>query len=169
MTTYPGSRLRRALGPLLPLPLLLLLLLSTSACSSSTEPGAAGTLLVVNATCDSGACTPLSVYAFPENQPHTPGGFWAIELGLVMGPVSCFALPRSRHFDVTNADTGATITYTWTADDPVAVGAVAAYASHFPSPTSDTFVPARSAGWRVTLPDGGGVAEDQACEPEGAP
>lgn len=127
------------------------------ACSSPEAPGADITLLVVNGTCRTGRCDPLTVLGFPGNQPQTPGGFWTLDLGMVAGPSACLTLPPSAAFRVIGvADDGTadTTTYTWTIADPLSLAAEAAFSSFFPtSPTTSAFVPASAAGWKITLPD----------------
>jgi len=167
MTTFRDTRRR----PTLRRPglgFLLGALLFAMACSSSTEPQGPITLLVTNATCDPGPCEALTVRGFPEEQPHTPGGLWSIEVGTVAAPFACLTLPPSGEFHVTNADTGATTTYTWTLADPIALGTVATGASALmATPSTGEFVPSSAPGWRVTLPGGTTVAPDVACTPPG--
>jgi hypothetical protein len=147
---------------------LLALLLFTMACSSSTGPDGPVTVLVVNETCHPGPCVPLRVFGFPALQPQTPEGFWGFELGYVSGAVACFRLPPSDELRVTNAGTGATTTYTWKLDEPMAFGALPMYSSMLMGqPGTDEFVPTRSEGWIVTLPSGTTVTPDVACTPPG--
>jgi len=143
-------------------------LLFAMACSSSTGPKGPVTVLVVNSTCNPGPCVPTRVFGFPTEQPHTPGGFWGFELGMVTGAVACFRLPASEEFRVTNSGTGATTTYTWTLDESVALGSLPGYSSLlFGQPSTDQFVPTSSEGWIVTLPGGTTVTPDVACTPPG--
>ena len=146
--------------------LALVALLPSVGCSVLEPDHAQPTLLVYNATCDPGPCVPLSVYGFPADQPHTPGGFWTISLGMAFGQFTCFELPSKQDFGVQNASTGQTTVYTWTSADPVSLGSTFAYESHFAeAPVTPEFLPSKAEGWRVTLPDGGDVLEDNACAP----
>jgi len=144
---------------------LLLLLLAAPACSSTTEPLPAVSLLVTNTTCDMGHCTPLQILGFPSNQPHTPGGLWSIDLGIVTGPTGCLSLPPSGTFRVTDASTGATTTYTWTVSDPLALGAETDPDERLRAqPSTSPFVPATAAGWSIAFPGGiGQVTKAAAC------
>lgn len=136
-------------------------------CSIFESTDGSPTLLVHNTTCDPGPCVPLVVYAFPEDQPQTPGGPWTIEVGWAFEAFTCLELPSKKDFRVQNADTGVITTVsTWTLGDPLAIGSKFAYESSFAkAPSTATFRPSTSGGWRVTLPDGGAVLEDAACTP----
>jgi hypothetical protein len=147
-----------------------LLLLGALACSSPAGPRAGIALLVVNGTCQMGRCEPVHVLGFPGNQPHTPGGFWSLDLGLVIASSACLTLPPSATFNVigvsddgTRADT---TTYTWTTADPLSLGAQPARSSRLlAAPTTTAFVPASAAGWGITLPGGSEASPAQACTP----
>ncbi len=146
----------------------LLPLLGALACSSPAAPGADITLLVVNGTCRTGRCEPLVILGFPSNQPHTPGGFWSLDLGVVTGSSACLTLPPSAVFRVIGISddglTADTTTYTWTTADPLSLAAEPAFSSFFPTaPTTSAFVPARAAGWSVTLPDGSRANPARSC------
>jgi hypothetical protein len=144
----------------------LLLLLAAAACSTTTEPLPPVTLIVRNATCDVGPCTPLQILGFPDNQPLTPGGPWTIDLGVVTGPVGCITLPPSATFRVTNISTGATKTYDWTVRVPLALAAQPNPADRIRAqPTTGTFLPAAASGWSVQFPGNGAVATAPACSP----
>lgn len=156
--------------PALPEKSLLLLLLLTLSCSS-TGPGSSGTLptatlLVTNATCTAGQCAPLQVLGFPSNQPHTPGGFWSLDLGLVTGASACLTLPASGAFRVVDASTGRTTTYTWTVGDPLALSGEPAPADRIHAgPDTGPFVPVNAPGWSIVLPGGTVVSAAAACTP----
>jgi hypothetical protein len=112
----------------------------------------------------------LFVHGFPSNQPHTPGGFWSLDLGLVGESSTCLTLPSSATFHVIGVSEdgiGAdTTTYTWRSADPLSLGAQPATSSHFlTAPTTEAFVPADAAGWSITLPDGSAAAPAPACTP----
>ncbi len=167
MTTFRDTRREAALRRLVS-GLLLAPLLSAIACSSSTGPEGPVTVLVINETCHPGPCVMLRAFGFPSEQPSTPGGFWGFELGYVSGAVACFRLPASDEFRVTDADTGATTTYSWTLDEPMGFGALPMYSSmSMGQPSTEEFVPTRSEGWIVTLPGGTSVTPDVACTPPG--
>lgn len=138
------------------------LLLAAVACSSSVQPRAGVTLLVTNATCDAGSCSPLQILGFPSNQPATPGGMWSLDLGLVTTPSACLKLPVSATFRVIGP--GTTTTYTWTTGNGLSLGAQPPSASRIQAgPSTGAFVPARAAGWTITFPGGTAVSASQAC------
>jgi len=140
------------------------LLLGALGCSSTVQPRAGVTLLITNGTCETGPCAPLQILGFPSNQPHTPGGFWSVDLGLVSASSACLTLPPSATFRVTDASTGATTTYTWTTANGFSLGALQPPASRIQAtPSTGAFVPANAAGWSVTLPAGSQVSPSQAC------
>lgn len=124
--------------------------------SNDTGNTSAPTLLVTNATCQSGHCDSLEILAFPSNRPRTPGGLWSIDLGLMTGPQSCVTLPPSATFRVAGPDsTGVvrSVTYTWTPALSLSLGAIAPADGRLDAnPTTAEFLPASAAGWRVTLP-----------------
>jgi hypothetical protein len=138
------------------------------ACSSSVEPHSGVTLLVTNATCSGGSCSPLEILGFPSNQPLTPGGLWSIDLGLLTGPAACVTFPASAKFlvigvsnDGTKADT---TTYLWTTSLPLALGAQPPSASRIlAAPSTRSFVPATAPGWRATLPSASQVSGSVIC------
>jgi hypothetical protein len=137
-------------------------------CSSDAGPDVTVsgdvTLRVTNATCAPGPCAPVQVRAFPGNQPRTPGGLWSLEVGTVDGPAACLMLPANGSFRVTDAGTGETTTWTWTQDDPVALGALEPGTSVLmAAPSTGAFVPTRASGWTVTLPGGTDLAPAGAC------
>ena len=133
-------------------------LLAVLCCSSVTEPHSTVMLLVTNATCLAGACDSLQVLAFPSNQPHTPGGYWSVDLGLVTAQQACFSLPHSAAFHVIGVHddgTADTTTYVWTTADSLFLGAQPPSSSRLHAhPTTSAFVPDDAAGWRITLPSG---------------
>lgn len=156
MTSLPVRLASIALG----------LALAPVACSTPVEPGSVPTLLITNATCESGACAPVVILGFPSDQPHTPGGYWSVEIGVAAGPSACLSLPPSAMFRVIDASTGAADTLIWTIADPLALGVPGPGGSRILAlPSTGTFVPADASGWRVTLPGGTGVARAQPCTP----
>jgi hypothetical protein len=144
-----------------------LLVLATVACSSNLGPKTAITVRVANGTCSLTACDSLEVLAFPSNQPHTPGGFWSIDLGVLTTSQRCFTLPPSAKFRVigVNPDgTRDTTTFTWTTADPVSLGVQAPSGFRTQaSPSTTAFVPAVSPGWRITLPSETHPSTGPAC------
>jgi hypothetical protein len=133
-------------------------------CSSTVQPRADVTLLITNGTCETGQCMPVQILGFPSNQPHTPGGFWSVDLGLVSAATACLTLPPSATFRVIDASTGATTTYTWTTAEGLSLGALQPPASRIQAtPSTGEFVPASARGWSVTLPAGSQVSPRQAC------
>jgi hypothetical protein len=142
----------------------ILLLLGVLGCSSPVQPRTGVTLLITNGTCETGQCAPLQILGFPSNQPHTPGGFWSVDLGLISAASACLTLPPSATFRVTDASTGATTIYTWTTADGLSLGALQPSASRIQAtPSTGSFVPASAPGWSVTLPAGSQVSPRQAC------
>jgi len=142
------------------------LLATALACSSPDEPGSGITLLVSNATCNAGQCETVRVYAFPDNQPLTPGGFWKLDLGTVSGESACLELPRSAKITVTGTSTIRYVTYEWTVDRLASlVGLLPSELAIPASPSTPQFVPATATGWSVTLPGGAAPAAADACVP----
>jgi hypothetical protein len=134
------------------------------ACSSMTEPRVPVTLLVTNATCDSGTCSPIEVRGFPSDQPNTPGGPWSLKLGTVSTASACLTLPSADTARVTNADTGETTTYVWTIDDLLALGTLEPGESWFQAKASTSeFVPGNAAGWAIALPGATTATPAGAC------
>lgn len=147
----------------LALPLVPLLLFAL-ACDTTTSPPPPSSLLVINTTCFIGSCEPIEVRGFPENQPHTPGGPWSMELGVVEGESACLVLPTADTFRV--GGPGETTLYTWTVRDALSLGVQEPGTSAmFAMPSTDGFVPSMADGWSVALPRGGAIAPDETCEP----
>jgi hypothetical protein len=140
------------------------LLLGALGCSSTVQPRAGVTLLITNATCETGQCAPVQILGFPSNQPHTPGGFWSLDLGIVSAPSACLTLPPTATFRVIDASTGATTTYMWTTAERLSLGALQPPASRIQAtPSTSAFVPASAPGWSVTLPASSPVSPRQPC------
>jgi hypothetical protein len=123
---------------------------------SPTEPPPSVTLLVSNATCSSGQCTSLQIRGFPIplNRPKVPGG-WSEDLGAVSTASTCLIMHAADSFMViaSGSTTADTALYIWTSYDSLALGVLEP--GELPQgkiPSTRAFVPARSAGWRVTLP-----------------
>ena len=145
-------------------------LLAAAACTSTVEPMVEPrsdvTLLVTNSTCDAGQCSPLHILGFPDNQPHTPGGLWSIDLGLLTGPSVCLTLPASREFHVTEYPSGAVTIFKWSTAQGFALGSQSLSESRFmATPSTGEFVPASESAWSVTLPGTGQVSPASTCVP----
>ncbi len=140
---------------------------SAIGCGSSLEPKPVGvTMLVRNTTCDPGPCVALRVLGFPNNHPHTPGGFWSLDLGIVLSSSACVMIPPTATFRVTNAGTGATTTYSWTSGDSLSLASIPSSASVIQAaPTTGAFVPMHASGWSVALPSSSGPTPNSACTP----
>lgn len=146
---------RASLGPAL---------LFVLSCDLTTGPRSPVTLLVTNATCDAGTCFPIEVRGFPLDQPSTPGGPWSLKLGTISAASACLILPSADTARVTNADTGKTTTYVWTADDLLALGTLDPGEAWFQAKASTgEFVPGNASGWAVTLPGTAAPAPAEAC------
>ena len=135
-------------------------LLVVFACTSATEPEPppSVTLLVTNATCDSGQCSSFQARGFPSNQPALPGGPLSLDLGTVSTESACLTLPSADTFWIQAKPS------IWTSHDSLSLGILEP--GQFPghaSPSTSEFVPANSAGWSVTLPDGTAVTPADVC------
>jgi hypothetical protein len=149
---------------------LIVILAATISCASPDDPGSGITLLVSNGTCDAGHCDAVRVYAFPDDQPHTPGGMWKLHLGTVSTPSACLELPRSATFRVTGYDDAGnpdqTSTYEWTVDRMVSLAGLLPSEPSIPaSPSTPQFVPGNASGWSVTLPGGAAASPAAVCAP----
>lgn len=130
----------------LPLIPMLIVLLGTGACGVSEPKTNPPTLLVTNATCDSGPCVKFavrgweSVYAVP-GQP--PAGF--IVVGQVDSASACLRFPASVPFGDNTV---------WTPENSIGLTALA-FESIVPLAYADSeIVPANAPGWHVTFPSG---------------
>lgn len=141
-----------------------------AACSEGTAPQLAAsapvTLRVTNATCASplGACDSLEILAFPGDaeQPHTPGGLWSLDVGTLSTGSVCLTLPDTATFRIIGPSD--TVVISWTRDDSVSLGALVPGASRLMAmPSTRSFVPARGAGWSVTLPGDSVVVAAAPC------
>ena len=145
------------------------LMASALSCSSPEQPRVGVTLLVTNATCAPGPCTTQRVFLFPSNGPITPGGLWALDLGLMTGAEMCATIPTSAKFlliQVNENGTADTTTITWTNLRAAELGSVDTTAPFFAAmPSTSEFVAASSAGWSVTLPGGTLAASAPPCTP----
>lgn len=143
------------------------LVLAALSCSSSLDAPGNITLLVTNPSCLSGPCSAQEVLAFPGNQPHTPGGYWSLDLGTMTGFSLCVTIPTSATFRVigVNPDGSADTTrFVWTTALPVALGVQAPSSSRIlASPSTSGFVPAMAAGWSITLPGGSQAVPTSPC------
>lgn len=157
VSTSRWGPLFRSLEKISTLPALLVVFACTSA--TEPEPGPSATLLVTNATCDSGQCSSLQVMGFWTHQPvYTPGGPWSMDLGTVSTEYACLTLPGVDSFRVS------TTTYYWTSRDSLSLGILEPGSSSFQAgPSTGAFVPASSAGWSITLPGGTAVTPADVC------
>lgn len=124
---------------------------------SPAEPGPSATLLVTNATCSAGQCSAFQLLGLPIQQPTfpTPPGGWSEDLGTVTTESACLTLHAADTFKVIarGPTTNDTTLYIWTSHDPLALGVRDPdFWQHQLGPNTSGFVPASSAGWRVTLP-----------------
>lgn len=139
-----------------------------AACSSSLEPGRPATLLVENTTCDA-VCSPIEILLFPKDQPRTPGGSWSIPVGTVTTRLACLTIPAADSFRIFMNDS-LEKTFRWTRADAAELGAIAEGGFRLMAgPQTADFVPARSPGWRVALPDGGALQAISGCPQSGQP
>jgi hypothetical protein len=124
---------------------------------SPAEPGPSATLLVTNATCAAGQCSSFQVLGLPVQQPtfpYPPGG-WREKLGTVTTESACLTVHAADSFRVVahGPTSNDTTLYIWTSYDPLALGVRDPdFWQYQLGPNTSGFVPASSAGWRVTLP-----------------
>ena len=146
-----------------------LLVVAAIACSSTPlEPLRSVSILLTNATCNPGPCTPMRVRAFPQHleRPPTPGGLWTIDLGIVTGASLCVVLPPTVTSRVGDGTSGGTTEYVWSTRDSVALGIFPVSAPFFSAtPSTERFVPERAAGWTVVLPGDARAMPGAACTP----
>ena len=146
-----------------------LLMLVGGACAvvdQGEDPHEVG-LLITNGTCDGAVCSPIRVRAFPDNQPHTPGGPWSFDLGVISTRTACLALPASREFRVTAVPSGETTVWYWDTSKGVSLGAQdPAEQGFFAHSTTASFVPADAEGWSVSLPGTSAAVPSARCTPE---
>jgi hypothetical protein len=109
----------------------------------------------------------MRVLAFPNIQPHTPGGAWSLDLGTVTGPSACLIIPASATFRVTDDGSGKVTIYTWTSADSLALAAIAPTQSRIQaSPRTGSFSPATAIGWSASPPGSSNVSRtNTACAP----
>jgi hypothetical protein len=125
---------------------------------SGPEPPTSVTLLVTNATCSSGQCSSFQVRGFPSNLPPVPAGNRSLDLGTVSTEYACLSVPPADTFW-----TGQTPSV-WTSNDSLSLG-ILYPGEGWPEAKGSTkkFVPARSTGWRVTLPGDTAVTPANGC------
>ena len=126
------------------------------------------TLLVTNGTCVGTQCDSLDILAFPGTQPRTPAGLWRLALGSITAQQKCLVIPPFATFTINAADpTGARIyTTTWNATGGLSLAGLPPSASGLQaSPSTDSFVPSATRGWRITLPGGGAPVPAEPCVP----
>lgn len=142
-------------------------LLVVFACASATElpePPPSATLLVTNATCGSGQCSSFRVLGFYDHEAAVaPGGLLGkLWLETVNTEYACLTLPAVDSFRV--GSTTEMTTYYWTSRDSLSLG-ILEPGRHwgYARPSTAEFVPANSAEWSVTLPDGTAVTPADVC------
>lgn len=112
-----------------------------------TEPPPSVTFLVTNGTCSSGQCSSFEVRGFPGNLPPVPAGNRSLYMGTVSTESACLTVPAADTFWIGETPT------VWTSYDSFSLG-ILYPGEGWPEAKGSTnwFAPARSAGWRVTLP-----------------
>lgn len=149
-------------------------LLAAGACGVTdpkTDPSSP-TLLVINATCDSGPCVAFqvrgweSIFVVP-GQP--PAGF--VQVGEVTSATACLQFPDSVRFTGTEVDSLGRVvradTIYWTPANSIGLSALASGSGAFSPPfafADSAIVPANAPGWRVTFPSGE-LAPAAPCQP----
>ena len=156
-------------------------------CSSATAPPRPPpTLLVTNATCESGTCRTLDLLAFiwGWHIPQPPTGIR--QVGLVHGPTTCLVFPHE--WTIWTGPVSDTTLLTWTPSNPAGIfiwafDSTMAYTGGTPAQNDSsnqglwpydgeapgavgltpTFVPGNAAGWSITFP---AVSQSGAAEPE---
>jgi len=145
-------------------------------CATPEAPRPLQTVLVTNATCDSGGCRMLEIRAFVTKfrVPYPPYGEEV--LGWVPPGTSCLTFPPSWRFGVYD-QAGDTVWVTWTPSDtePIylialdslffhghftqaqvdsSIAGIWPYDGVYPSSMGETpdFEPGDAPGWRVTFP-----------------
>ena len=160
-------------------------------CSAPEAPRPLPTVLVTNATCDSGGCRTLEVRAFVTKWlvPYPPYGEKV--LGWVPPGTTCLTFPASWRFGIIGPSD--TVWSTWTPSDRDQIYLIALdsafFHGHFtqaqfdssikgiwpydgatPSSMGETpyFIPADAHGWRVTFPSappwGANLVPDTSCK-----
>jgi hypothetical protein len=157
-------------------------------CSSATAPPSPPpTLLVTNATCETGPCRTMTITAFiwAWDIPQPPTGIRLI--GIVHGATTCFQFPKQLSIWVVTVGVDSTL-LTWTPSNSKGIYMVAfdsllgsggGTAAQIDSEEeglwpydglapgmlgyTPTFVPGNAAGWSVTFPT---VRQSGAAEPE---
>lgn len=133
-------------------------------CSSAVDVPPSVTVLVTNSTCNPGPCTSVRILAFPDDQhqPHTPGGLWSLDLGIVSTASACLNIPASAEFNVTGPN--GTTTYLWSTAHGLALGSLSpSQPALTAAPSTGRFVPASAAGWSVALPGSATPTPSTAC------
>jgi hypothetical protein len=148
------------------------------ACSRPTGPlPPPPTLLVTNATCESGACRTLQIRAFVGAfvVPQLPVGLEVV--GEVHTATACLAFPASWTLSVATVGSADTTFTIWTPNDPAGIYLFAVDSALFSTGgtaaqrdsssravwpydgawlgsvgSSATFIPGHAAGWSVTFP-----------------
>ncbi|HSQ32045.1 MAG TPA: hypothetical protein VLN49_19445 [Gemmatimonadaceae bacterium] len=134
------------------------------ACSSAVDVPPSVTILVTNSTCSPGPCTSLRVLAFPDDQhqPHTPGGLWSLDLGIVSTASACLTIPAGAEFNVTGPN--GTTTFLWSTANGLALGSLSPSDPVLQAtPSTGRFVPSSAAGWSITLPGSSTPTPSGAC------
>lgn len=160
------------------------LVVGLAGCSTGAEPrvpAARSTLRVENSQCWGTQCVTLGVAMYPRSwlshvSDSSLAGVW---LGYVQGPTACFSIPEIDTLTVVHRDSAGVVLdsaqYFWTPDDPNGVF-LGVFALLLPIAASRSFVPARSEGWLMTVPDSvffkgqipvrARVTPDSACAPD---
>lgn len=124
----------------------------------ASEPTPSVTLLVSNSTCSSGECSSFQLRGLPRNLPSVPGGPRSVDLGTVSTDSVCLTIPAVDTFWIGETPS------VWTSAHLLSLGMLepGEFWGHL-SPSTSVFLPAVSAGWRVTLPGDTIVAPADPC------
>jgi hypothetical protein len=122
------------------------------------EPAPSVTLLVTNATCSSSQCSSFQVRGLPRNLPPVPAGPRSLDLGTVTMESACLTVPAADTFWIGETPT------VWTSNNLLSLALLEPGEFWgFATPSTSAFVPASSAGWRVTLPGDTAVTPSGVC------
>lgn len=165
-----------------PLLIISTVFLFAAACTTEPRPALkpavpAPTLLVTNASCDSGPCVPFDVGVVPGNFSYMscPELGCYVSLATVDSRSLCIRLPDTLSETVLRWDTQGHVIdsthITWTPDVPA--GLVATPLTFDRQMHGGAFIPANSPGWSISIPGAwewaGPPLASRPCRPPAAP